>query len=347
MDPQVIYVKYNRNRFPQFQIETSIVQDGSSRYVVKKALSEKAYDHIAAIHQGYLWMQESISDARIKQPKVIEKAKDRIALEFVEGKSLEICLLEACHAGDKAQYFRCVDTYRDLLNSSFKNTSQFHLKPDNEVFLKHVPLDFIEKEKMHFSHGFLDLAMDNILLTKAGDYYCIDYEWIIPAPFPVSFVFFRSLSTFYGFKYAELNIAGFVPLAELMSRYGITPAHREQYAKIELNFQRNIVGELLYNRVRYLKNRLLLSELLPSIDAIRQGRSLAPVEQEKILQLEYDKERLEATVHRNETEKLSLTEQLKAKDDMIALLCNSYSLRIGKAVLWPFRYLKARLLAQR
>ena len=309
--------------------------------MVKKALSEQAHDHIEAIHQGYQWIKASIIDAGINQPKVIEKKDHQIVFEFIEGKSLERLFFEAFLDGDKPQYLQCADRYHDLLFGSFKTVKEFHLTPDNDVFLKNVDMDFIEREKVYFPHAFLDLVMDNILVTSDEEYYCIDYEWIIPASFPVAFVFFRSLSTFYGFKYGEFNVESFVPFADLMNRYGITPYHLDQYAKIEENFQRYIVGDRLYNRSRYLKKRIFLNELMACMDGTQQR--LIQTYEENIRQLNCDRETVDAVVRQGEAERERLIEQVKAKDDLIALFRNSYSMKIGKTILFPFRYIKTRL----
>jgi hypothetical protein len=183
-----IYTKYSRNRFPQFQIETSIVQDGPARYVVKKALSELSHGHIEAIHQGYRWMKDAIIDARINQPEIIQRKDHQVVFEFIKGKSLERFLFQAFLNGDKARYLECTDRYHDLLFNSFMILNEFHLTPDNNMFLKGVDLDFIEREGVYFPQAFLDLVMDNILVTSNEKYCCIDYEWIIPASFPVAFV---------------------------------------------------------------------------------------------------------------------------------------------------------------
>lgn len=339
---QPIYAKYNRNRFPQFQIETCIVQDGLTRYVVKQALSEEAHKHIEAIHQGYQWMKEAIIAGSIYQPKVIEKKDNQIVFEFIEGTSLEKLFFEAFLAGNKPKYLQFVDRYHDLLFGSFKTVKGFHLTPENEVFLRNVDLDFIEKERVYFTHGFLDLVMDNIFMTSEERYYCIDYEWIIPASFPVVFVFFRSLSTFYGFKYREFNLEGFMPFSDLMSRYGITLYHLDQYAKIEENFQRFIVGDHLYNRSRYLKRRVFLNDLMPCMDGTQQR--LIQRYEKNIQQLNHYRETIDILVRQGQEEKKKLIEQIKAKDDMIALLYNSYSMKIGKVILFPFKYIKSKLL---
>lgn len=336
-----IYAKYNRNRFPQFQIETSIVQEGPARYVVKRALSELSYGHIEAIHQGYRWMSDAIVDGRINQPGIFERNDHRIVFEFIEGKSLERLFFEAFLDGDKPQYLQWVDRYHDLLFGSFKTVHAFHLTPGNDLFLKGVDLNFIESEGVFFPNAFLDLVMDNILITTDGKYYCIDYEWIIPASFPVAFVFSRSLSNFYGFKYREFDVERFFPFAELMNRYGISTDHIEQYAKIEENYQRHIVGDYLYNRRKYLKNRYSLDDLMPCLDGTRQ-RQIQTYE-ENIRQLNLAKEDSDTTVRQSKKEGEGLIEQVKAKDDLIVRLHNSHSMRIGKAILFPFKYIRDRL----
>jgi O-antigen biosynthesis protein len=339
---QPIYIKYSRNRFPQFQIETNIIQDNlHKRHVVKKALSEQANGHIEAIYQGYCWMKDAILDASINQPKIIEKKDHQIVFEFIDGKSLDNLLFQAFLDGEKIQYLQCVDRYHDLLFHSFKTVKEFCLTTNNEMFLENVDMDFIEREGVYFPHAFLDVVMDNILMTSDGKYYCIDYEWIIPTSIPVAFVFFRSLAGFYGFKYGEFNVEGFLPFTDLMNRYGITSSHLDQYAKIEKNFQRHVVGEDLYNRGRYLKRRVFLNELLSDMDGTKQRQILTY--EENIRQFNRTREAMDAVVRQSEAERERLIEQIKTKDDMIALLCDSYSMKIGQTILFPFRYIKTKL----
>jgi hypothetical protein len=336
-----IYAKYNRNRFPQYQIETSIVQDGPARYVVKRALSELSHGHIEAIHQGYRWMNDAILDGRIHQPGIIERSEHRIVFEFIEGKSLERLFFEAFLDRDKPQYLRCVDCYHDLLFGSLKTVSAFHLTPDSEVFLKGVDLNFIESEGVFFPNAFLDLVMDNILITSDGKYYCIDYEWIIPASFPVAFVFYRSLANFYGFKYREFDVERLFPFAELMNRYGISSSHLEQYAKIEENYQRHIVGDHLYIRSRYLKNRISIDDLMPCLEGTYQR--LIQTYNENVEQLNLVREDSDTRARQSKKDWEGLIEKVKAKDDLIVRLNSSYSMRIGKAILFPFKYIRDQI----
>lgn len=309
--------------------------------MVKKALSEQAHGHIEAIYQGYRWMKEAIVDDSINQPNIIEKKDHQIVFEFIEGKSLDSLLFQAFLDGDKIQYLQCTDRYYDMLFRSFKTVKEFYLTSNNQVFLENVDLDFIEKEGVYFPYAFLDVVMDNILMTSDGKYYCIDYEWIIPASIPVAFVFFRSLFGFYGFKYGEFNVEGFLPFADLMNRYGITSSHVDSYAKIEKNFQRYVVGEDLYSRGRYLKRQVLLNDLIPYVDGTRQR--LIQTYEENIRQLNRERETIDAAVLEGEADRERLIAQVKAKDDLIALLRESYSMKIGKTILFPFRYIKTRL----
>lgn len=338
-------------------------------------------------------MKDAILDARINQPEIIERKDHQVVFEFIEGKSLESFLLKTFLDGDKARYLECTDLYYDLLLNSFLVVKEFHLTPDNEVFLKGVDLNFIEREGVYFPHAFLDLVMDNILVTADEKYYCIDYEWIIPASFPVAFVFYRSLSNFYGFKYGEFDVERFLPLADLMNRYGISSYHLEQYAKIEENYQRCIVGDHLYNRSRYLKKRVSLDDLMPFLDGTQQRliqtyqenirrltqtyqenirrldsiqQRLIQAYQENIRQLNRAKDDLNTAVRQGEKDRERLIEQekdrerlieqikdrerlieqVKAKDDLIARLHSSYSMKIGKTILFPFKYIRDRFFTR-
>jgi len=285
-------------------------------------------------------MKDAILDARINQPKIIERKDHQVVFEFIEGKSLERFFFNAFWDGDKARYLECTDLYYDLLLNSFMIVKEFHLTPDNDLFLKGVNLNFIEREGVYFPHAFLDLVMDNILVTSDEKYYCIDYEWIIPASFPVAFVFYRSLSNFYGFKYREFDVERFLPFADLMNRYGISFYHLEQYAKIEENYQRYIVGDHLYNRSRYLEKRVSLDDLMPCLDGTQQR--LIQTYQENIRQLNRAEEDIDTAVRQGEQDRERLIEQVKAKDDLIARLHSSYSMKIGKTILFPFKYIRDR-----
>jgi hypothetical protein len=285
-------------------------------------------------------MKDAILDARIKQPEIIERKDHQVVFEFVEGESLERFLFKAFLEGDNARYLECTDLYYDLLLNSFMIVKEFRLTPDNAVFLKGVDLNFIEREGVYFPHAFLDLVMDNILVTSDEKYYCIDYEWIIPASFPVAFVFYRSISNFYGFKYREFNVEHFLPLADLMNRYGISAYNLEQYAKIEENYQRYIVGDHLYNRSRYLKKCVFLDDLIPCLDGTQER--LIQTYQENIRQLNRTKEDIDTAVCQGEKDRERLIEQIKAKDDLIARLHSSYSMKIGKAIVFPFKYIRDR-----
>lgn len=334
---KTIFSKYSRDRFPQYQIETSIIQEGSSCYVVKRALSEKANSHIEAIYRGYQWMSEDVLAAKIKQPRVIEKNHRQIVFEFIDGKSLERSLYAAFESVNRLQYLKEIDRYYDLLSNSFCIVDEFHLTPENESFFRNVDLGLIRNKQAYSPHSFLDLVMDNILMTAEGSYFYIDPEWVIPATFPWKFIFFRSLSNFY-LQYGEFEVENFFPFAGLMNRYGISGSESDQYAKIEENFQWHIVRNHLYNRGQYLKKRVLLDELLTYNNETKQ--QLIRELEEHIKQLHNCNHSSSMELALAEAERKDLNEQIKIRDDQISRLHNSYSIRIGRAVLFPFKHIK-------
>ena len=267
---QPIYIKYSRNRFPQFQIETSVINDNSTKCVVKRALSEEAYPHIESIYRGFNFFKDAILDDRIKQPAIIEKRDDRIVFKFIEGKNLNRSVFESFLRKDKTRYLEHIDQYHKLLVDSFKTVKQFNLTTEADVFFKDIDIDYIKNEKTFFPHAFIDVALDNLIATSDESYYCIDYEWILPATLPVSFVFFRSLFLFYVLNVAKYGIEKFLPFKDLMSRYEISDYQIDQYSRIEKNIQNYVSGKYLYNRERYLKKRIPLDDLMPCLDGTHQ-----------------------------------------------------------------------------
>jgi hypothetical protein len=234
-------------------------------------------------------------------------------------------------------YLYETDRYHNLLFNAFKIVGNFHLVPENELFFREVDLGFIQNEGAFSPHAFLDLVMDNILLTADGSYYCIDPEWVVSATFPLTFVFFRSLSAFYA-KFGEFNVENFSPFADLMNRYGISASECDQYAKIEENFQRHIVRNRLYYRGQYLKKRVLLSALIPYLN--RTNQQLIQEYEEKFQQLLSDRNALATEVCHADADRKRLIEQAKIRDDLITRLHNSYSMKIGKTVLFPVKYIR-------
>lgn len=305
--------------------------------MIKRALSEQAKSHIDAIYEGYRCLSEDVIDERIKQPRIIDKNNHQIVFEFIEGPSLEKMLYETFLRGDRLEYLSQTDRYHHLISNSFKMIGGCKLVPENELFFRDVDLGCIQSKGAYCPHSFLDLVMDNILLTADGNYYCIDPEWVISASFPMTFVFFRSLRTFY-VKYGEFNVEIFFPFADLMKHYGISSSECEQFAKMEENFQRHIVRNHLYDRGQYLKKRVLLGALLPYLDATNQ--QLIQEYENIIQQLLNDRNVLAAEACRTDADRIKLIEQIGIRDDLITRIHNSYSVKIGKMVLFPITYLR-------
>lgn len=322
---QPIYIKYSPNRFPKFQIETSIIVDHSTKYVVKRALSEEAYPHIESIYRGFNFFKDAILDDRIKQPAIIEKQDDRIVFEFVEGENLSRSIFGFFLKKDKARYLDRIDQYHELLFHSLKTVKQIHFNDGMDVFFKDVDMASIEDEKYFFPYAFMDVAPDNLIATADGSYCYIDYEWIFPATFPVSFVFFRSFFLFYIFTAAGYGIENFLPFDDLMCRYGISKSQMEQYSKIEKNIHNYISGEFRDNRDGYLKKRVSLDDLTPCLDGTYQRL----LETQQRMMNEYEMKFQEWTREREDI--ISRCEQ---QSKTIQEIMNSRSWRLTRPLRW-------------
>ena len=133
-----LYVKYNRERLPKFQLQTTIYKDG---IVTKKALSESAKKHLYSIYQNYLKITEKFPNVGIVEAKL---DNDKLTFSYIEGKNLEILMVEAAIDKNKGKFFELLNTYFDYI-------IKFFVEHSNEIKLIEEfseQLDFNQNNKI-------------------------------------------------------------------------------------------------------------------------------------------------------------------------------------------------------
>jgi len=250
---KTIYSRYNRFRKEEFQVETRIVTDGSTRYVVKKALTAAANKHIDDIISNGARLTGSMKGSRVKLPAVIEKGPDHIRSEFIEGVSLEKMALEALIAKDKDRFLSLIDDYKLMLYGSFLTDKKPPSSLSSSPLFKGVDPSALPPELECLKYPVIDPILENFII-KDGVYYLVDYEWTLGSDVPVAFVLYRGLLYFYK-KYKALNIEKFIPFTDILARYGITGKAAMQYQKMEDTFQDYAIGDNKGIRRRYLKKQ--------------------------------------------------------------------------------------------
>ena len=230
---QVIYIKYNKLRRPEFRISTMICEENGKRTVIKKALTREARAQIRQIYNNSQEIGRAYEGLEILLPQYEE---DRVVYDFIAGKNLEQtfvvlldnheALLSAIEEGLKRitaivpQYrgdFQVTDAYREVFGNTFPES------PEAAV-----------------TYSNIDVLFDNIIIRN-GQYICLDCEWVFHFPIPVKFIEYRSL--FYFYQKYEAYLRKQWDLETFLKNFGISPEEKKVFMEMERQFQIYVVGQ--------------------------------------------------------------------------------------------------------
>lgn len=256
----IIFVKYNKERLPQFQTETAI-HSGEKMFVTKKAVGVAARQHIQQICDNYYLLKNCFPDMKLTALK--KTSDDELQFEYIEGKTLEEKLINAARK-QKLQKFRdLIDEYiqhLELFKPSVQNLycsgTEFKNLFGIDVTLENVKVTPIVN---------IDASFENLLYNDQGHLTLIDYEWIFQISVPIDYVIFRSVRVFYMKYEKELN--GFLNEQELLLSLGIDSLKQDVFRTMENGFQDYVFGKTrpYFNEHQYLKHPQDLKEMASSI----------------------------------------------------------------------------------
>jgi len=201
-----VYVKYNRNRKPEYQLKTVIrkKEDGSLA-VTKEALQEAGKEHIRAFEANYELLTKSQPGIRYAAPEISADGT-KVGFPWVEGESLTKAVANRIRNGE--EFTGVLRAALDLVFSG---------------------------EEIHNT----DSVFDNFLKTENG-LGGIDYEWVSKEPLEKPFATWRTLRAFYQAEYMILNLG---TEKDFLSRFGISEEETAEYRKKEEAFQHGITGD--------------------------------------------------------------------------------------------------------
>lgn len=184
---QTIYVKFSKERQPQYQIQTSILENDGGRRVLKENASHSE-EHLKGVYNFYNALdKENLKVRNINYCKA-DYQEGKLYFEYIEGRTLESIINEAVDKKDIKKVYAAIDTLQYVVatgeKEKFTYTDKF-----NEVFGEGASLLFTNDEAMHKPN--IDLITDNIIVNDMIN--IIDYEWIFEFPVPIAFILFRSL----------------------------------------------------------------------------------------------------------------------------------------------------------
>ncbi|MFH1476873.1 MAG: hypothetical protein ABIH24_05220 [Verrucomicrobiota bacterium] len=267
---ELLYAKYNRQRLPPFQIETSIWRDCGRKFVLKKALAREAVEHLQRLYKQAAPIRHSLRGNRLRLPEVTVIDEQTLRFEFVEGRSLDALLVSAFREQDEARFMGVITDYRALLNSAFTTIpAPVFEESMRQVFGLEEPAE-LEGLGPFLTPALTDLVFENILVAGEA-HYLIDHEWVFEGCLPVSFILFRSLFYFYE-KNKEFSLEAWMPLNAVLERFGLSPATIRRYREMDEAFQAHVFGrERCYQyKDRYAKYAHSVPSLQETIEHQRQ-----------------------------------------------------------------------------
>ncbi len=236
-----IFVKYSNDRIDYCRIKTEILQDADNkRYVRKLAMSRFAEKHMENMEQSYQMLQNMYGKTGVKM-NVCKKIPGGLDFEFLTGTPLVTYLKEALEQNKEADFFDLIGKLKGILEEAsqgyFVTSKKF-----KDIF---GDAELPGNLKATGSISNIDLIFQNILIDEQGVWNVIDYEWSYPCSVPIHYILFRSV--FYLFRSGILASACKDPgMQDRVYEYlHITKEEQREYYKMELKFQKYIVGQFV------------------------------------------------------------------------------------------------------
>lgn len=194
------------NRLPQYRIRTTAVKSKKGIYFKKQALNDESVNHIVELEKTFSSLNKAIEKSKeAKISKIVRMDKNTGIAEFelIDGHNAENTLIKYLINEDYTKAQELINKYRKILKAfSVSINKDPHEKVIfNESTFRHFNQDLLIKD------GVLDFNLDNFIIDKkTGEWWLIDYEWVINEPIPTDFIEYRGLLSFFS-RYKEMIIS--------------------------------------------------------------------------------------------------------------------------------------------
>ena len=312
---KVIYAKASVERKPEFRQQTLIIQDDEKRFARKVAVGEAAKEHLKDYVRNYRLLTHGISEAGgVKAIECAENEDGSIDFPFCTGQALS----EVLTGKTAEEYIRTVQKLKKALIEtygvrSFERTDAF------TAFFGSIEA-FSEEESLGITNA--DLSFDNIFCkgTDTDDhpeYTVIDYEWILPFPVPISYLFYRAFMLDPAF-----NTFSEIDQKEIFCYFGIREEAIPVYQEMETAFLNHISPE---------EERLDYYARVET--TVTRTQHLFDV----LIRLPEDNKKMAADLDREGKTALELSDELAKTQKQLSEQLNKYNFYAGKSWFRFFR----------
>jgi glycosyltransferase involved in cell wall biosynthesis len=236
MDTMIVdFVKYNRDRLPQYRTETTVCSTPEGRWVVKRALSDEGRAHVHNIVDGTELLRRRLPSANVPRAVLTEEG---VRLDYIEGTFLEDSLLQRVLSGDREGFIEIIRRFRTYLETLGVSDTSASVEGTVRELLSEVP-DRALVNMMPVAN--LDLTLDNVIVDGDGRYWITDHEWVFDSPIPLSFVLYRSLYVLY-LKH-ERRLTTVMSFPEALTEVGVEKGFWETYRNACESFIDLVLGK--------------------------------------------------------------------------------------------------------
>lgn len=263
---KVNYVKYNRERLPQFQTETSICEQDGKLFVRKRALTGSAAVYIKSIFSNYLLLKKTYKNANIVQATL---NSNEVIFEYKDGKTYDLLLLDAILEDNKEKFLGYINDYVSFINNlEGSNKEDFY---SDRFFRDIFGVSFEAKNVSCLRVANIDMLFDNLIIDSNNKFNVIDYEWVFECKIPISFIIFRSLYVFYARYRCHTDKIG-ITFDEVLEYVGIKKEEKDSFTRMEENFQEYVHGKDRKYVIsdKYLKNVKQIEDLEQDVKSMSE-----------------------------------------------------------------------------
>lgn len=288
---QIVSVKYNRTRRPEYQIRTSILEEDGVRFVEKAALCPEGELHIASFKKKLEQLTGQNPRIRILAPQSVEGGRARFP--FLEGQTLAEQMGKKIQAGAPAK-----EVLKEGLRLVFQEDRKlepFVLTPYfTEVFGDAPGISTLSDKSFPVSN--VDGLFENLMVTDEG-IWSMDYEWVFDFPIPLGYLRYRVLYYFYE-RYKR--VLGWTDRNAYLEDFGIGEELAALYGSMEEAFQTYVHGD---GSQGYLAR---YQQPVTELAALEQADQALSRAKDRVLQLQTEIEEKNMEIRkRNETQRLS------------------------------------------
>lgn len=229
----VQFACYNRLRKKQYRMKTSIINDSDGRKVIKTALNEEAFNHIAALQRNEEKWNGILPGIEYVHGEIVN---GQYQTPYIDGMNLDVYFYQYRHSAETmiVQLKGLIHKY--LLPEEEQRNSFVQTKEFESVFGCEAP-----EGEYSLSVTNVDLIFSNFKIDQTGSLVNFDYEWIFEFPIPYEYVLWRAVYQLYD-KFAVYLLPQMTKEAFVI-KAGIKEKNLPIYKKMEKKFGEYVCGE--------------------------------------------------------------------------------------------------------